>query len=71
MIPEEAKTNSLEFTVETYFSHPNIYLMDGHEEMLSKVSNTSLKLNKIMVKIKMLLMGSKTMHPGFHEDGVP
>ena len=43
----------------------------GHEEMLSKVSNTSLMFNKIMEKIRMLSMGSTTIHPGSHEDGIP
>ena len=39
--------------------------------MLIKVYNTSLMLNKIMDKKKMLSMGSATIHPGFHIDGIP
>ena len=39
--------------------------------MLIKVSNTSLMLNKIMEKIRMLSMGSTTIHPGFHKNGIP
>ena len=39
--------------------------------MLIKVSNTSLMSNKIMEKIGMLSMGSTTIHPGFHMDGIP
>ena len=39
--------------------------------MLAQVSNTSLMFNKIMDKIKMLLMDSTTIHPGFHISGIP
>ena len=41
------------------------------KEMLSKVSNTSLMFNRIMEEIKMLLMGSTTIHLGFHISGIP
>ena len=37
--------------------------------MLIKVSDTSLMSNKIMEKIRMLSMGSTTIHPGFHTNG--
>ena len=39
--------------------------------MLIKVSNTSLMLNKIMDKTGLFSMGSATIHPGFHIDGIP
>ena len=48
MIPEEAKTNFLEFTAATYikctwikgshFFHPNIYLMNNMKAMVTKLS---------------------------------
>ena len=41
------------------------------KKMLSKVSNTSLMSNKIMEEIRMLSMGSTTIHPCFHIDGIP
>ena len=41
------------------------------EGIVYKVSDTSLMSNRIMEKIRMLSMGSTTIHPGFHEDGVP
>ena len=41
------------------------------EIMLIEVFNTSLMFNKIMEKTRMLSMGSTTIHPGFHEDGIP
>ena len=41
------------------------------KKMLSKVSNTNLMFNNIMEEIRMLSMGSATIHPGFHIDGVP
>jgi hypothetical protein len=39
--------------------------------MLSKVSNTSLMFNKIMEEIRMLSMGSTTIHLGFLLKGIP
>ena len=36
-----------------------------------KFSNTSLMFNKIMEEIRMLSMGSTTIHPGFHTNGIP
>ena len=39
--------------------------------MLIEVSNTSLMFNKIMEKIRMLSMGSTTIHPDSHGDGIP
>ena len=41
------------------------------KKILSKVSNTNLMFNNIMEEIRMLSMDSTTIHPGFHEDGVP
>ena len=48
----------------------NKYFM-SYEEMLSKVSNTSLMFNKIMEEIRMLSMGSTTIHLGFLLKGIP
>ena len=42
----------------------------GMKKMLSKVSNTNLMFNNIMEEIRMLSMGSTTIHPGFHKDGI-
>ena len=39
--------------------------------MLIEVSNTSLMFNKIMEEIRMLSMGSTTIHPDSHVDGIP
>ena len=39
--------------------------------MLIEVSNTSLMFNKIMEEIRILSMGSTTIHPDFHGDGIP
>ena len=39
--------------------------------MLIEVSNTSLMFNKIMEEIRMLSMGSTTIHPDSHGDGIP
>ena len=41
------------------------------KKMLSKVSNTSLMSNKIMEEIRMLSMGSTTIHLGFLLKGIP
>ena len=43
----------------------------GHEGIAYKVPNTNLMFNKIMEEIRMLSMGSTTIHPGSHEDGIP
>ena len=45
--------------------------MMEHEGIAYKVSNTSLKSNKIMERIGMLSMGSTITHPGFHIGGIP
>ena len=81
MIPEEAKTNFLEFTTATYIKctwikgshsfHQTSTSWASMKKMLSKVSNTSLMFNKIMEEMKILSMGSTTGHPDFHEDGIP
>ena len=36
----------------------------GMKKTLTQVSNTSLMFNKIMEEIRMLSMGSTTIHPG-------
>ena len=41
------------------------------KKMLTQVSITSLMFNKIMEEIRMLSMGSTTIHPGFHINGIP
>jgi len=41
------------------------------KKILSKVSNTSLMFNKIMEEIRMLSMGSTTIHLGFLLKGIP
>ena len=41
------------------------------KKMLSKVSNTNLLSNKIMEEIRMLSMGSTTIHLGFLLKGIP
>ena len=43
----------------------------GMKKMPIKVSHTSLMFNNIMEEIKMLLMDSTTIHPGFHISGIP
>ena len=39
--------------------------------MLIEVSNTSLMFNKIIEEIRVLSMGSTTIHPDSHGDGIP
>ena len=51
--------------IQTYTSETEL------EGIVYKVSNNSLMFNKIMEKIKMLLMGSTTIHPGSHINGIP
>ena len=51
--------------IQTYTSETEL------EGIVYKVSNTSLMSNRIMEKITMLLMDTTTIHPGFHEDGIP
>jgi hypothetical protein len=75
------QNNFLKLTVATYinytyikeslFSHPTYTSWTGHEGNAYKVSNTSLMSYKIMEKVAVLLMGSTTIHPGFHGDGIP
>ena len=43
----------------------------GMKKMLTQVSNTSLMFNKIMEEIRMLSMGSTTIHLGFLLKGIP
>ena len=38
--------------------------------MLIEVSNANLMFIKIMERIRMLLMGSTTIHSGFHINGI-
>ena len=77
MIPEEAKLTlsiswrqltstareSKEVTsfIQTYTSETEL------EGIVYKVSNNSLMFNKIMEEIRMLSMGSTTIHPDSHE----
>ena len=81
MIPEEAKqtfsnsrrqlaSNAHELEEVTSFIQ---HMLDERDMkiMLIEVSNTSLMFNKIMEEIRMLSMGSTTIHPGFHIDGIP
>ena len=39
--------------------------------MLIEVSNSSLMFRKIMEEIRVLSMGSTTIHPDSHGDGIP
>ena len=39
--------------------------------MIIEVSNTSLRFNKIMEEIRVLSMGSTTIHPDSHGNGIP
>ena len=75
MIPEEATLNSSASwrqlasnareseKVTSFIQH----MLDEWDMkiMLIEVSNTSLMFNKIMEEIRMLSMGSTTIHPGF------
>ena len=81
MVPEEAKLTfsnsrrqltsnareSKEDTslIQTYTSETEL------EGIVYKVSNTSLMSNRIMEEIRMLSMGSTTIHPDSHGDGIP
>ena len=81
MIPEEAKqtfsnsrrqltSNARESKGVTSFIQT--YTLETKlEGIVYKVSNTSLMSNRIMEKIRMLSMGSTTIHPGLHINGTP
>ena len=43
----------------------------GMKKILTQVSITNLMFNKIMEEIRMLSMGSTTIHPGFHINVIP
>ena len=82
MIPEETKNNlSRTHGGNLHQMHMNSrksLLSSKHilhewdmKKMLTQVSNTSLMFNKIMEEIRMLSMGSTTIHPGFLLKGIP
>ena len=81
MIPEEAKqtfsnprrqlaSNARE-SKEVTFSSKHMLPARDTKIMVTKVTNISLMFNMNHGGDQMLLMGSTTIHPGFHEDGVP
>ena len=56
----------------SHFFHPNIYFMNQHEENAFKKFPTLAGCStRVMEKVAELLMGSTTIHPGFHGDGIP